>query len=498
MTEKDITQQQKEKEQQEQMNHAHEHHDHHAHHDHHQKDAEPQAQAEVANDPRIEKAKFVAILAVVAALAIIYLAFNLDFSTSETENKEKEQHTEKEKLLKSAITPQTDPEEDGEDTVQFLDNDWLQDDFSLDDDDNNEPPIIPLNHNQVKRDEKEDTTDQVVSGSVQGTTTSGGLTGNATGANASTKPPAVTVNFDDVDDAFGDLPDKNDNHLSRKEELEKRSSNIVFRSGQGGNDDFFSYGNPDNSKSARGLSKTSSSQVQATRIGDMSKIIVQGKRIEVILESAINTNAPGPVTAIVARDVYSESGKNILIKKGAKVIGSYSSSGLVDGYAVVQIVWDRLIMSNGVDVNISSSTVDELGRAGTTGEYHGKWFSKMVQATLTSAIPIIVSGFLPHLSTSNNNNNSNNGNNDGGNTNDNSAVAAAISANQNNEANARTAQVILDSGTRAATLLSDAVRTGIGDQPYITLKNGTHIFISVNKDLIFPEEAIDGKRIVML
>ena len=58
--------------------------------------------------------------------------------------------------------------------------------------------------------------------------------------------------------------------------------------------------------------------------GNMEFVLGRGKIIDAVLETGINTDFGGEVRAVIGRDVFSESGKMILIPKGSRVFGTYS------------------------------------------------------------------------------------------------------------------------------------------------------------------------------
>jgi type IV secretion system protein VirB10 len=133
------------------------------------------------------------------------------------------------------------------------------------------------------------------------------------------------------------------------------------------------------------LTKTSSSQVKATYLGRLDSTIAQGKIIDAVLETAVNSDLPGTLRAIVSRDVYAESGKAVLIPKGSRVIGTYSVE-LKPGQSRVSVVWSRLIRPDGIDLALNSPGTDPLGRAGVTGFVDDKMLTKLATAFMISYI----------------------------------------------------------------------------------------------------------------
>jgi type IV secretion system protein VirB10 len=133
------------------------------------------------------------------------------------------------------------------------------------------------------------------------------------------------------------------------------------------------------------LTKTSSSQVKATYLGRLDSTIAQGKIIDAVLETAVNSDLPGTLRAIVSRDVYAESGKAVLIPKGSRVIGTYSVD-LKPGQSRISVVWSRLIRPDGIDLALNSPGTDTLGRSGINGFVDDKMMTKLATAFMISYI----------------------------------------------------------------------------------------------------------------
>ncbi|XVN43101.1 MAG: TrbI/VirB10 family protein [Candidatus Rickettsia vulgarisii] len=121
--------------------------------------------------------------------------------------------------------------------------------------------------------------------------------------------------------------------------------------------------------------------------GDMRFVLAHGKIIEAVLESAINSDFTGEVRAIISRDVFSEQGQIILIPKGSKVFGTYTTD--TDGaYGRVAIIWNRIDLSNGYSINLDALSVDNLGKPGEQGRVDEKLKERLTNAILMSAFNI--------------------------------------------------------------------------------------------------------------
>lgn len=135
------------------------------------------------------------------------------------------------------------------------------------------------------------------------------------------------------------------------------------------------------------LSNTSAQSSKATKAGKLGLMIIQGKVIDAILETAISSDLQGMLRAIVSRDVYAETGDTILIPKGSRLIGGYSFDSNV-AKARVNINWNRIILPHGIDVAISSSGTDELGRAGIAGIVDNKIASALFSSVALAGVSI--------------------------------------------------------------------------------------------------------------
>jgi type IV secretion system protein VirB10 len=94
---------------------------------------------------------------------------------------------------------------------------------------------------------------------------------------------------------------------------------------------------------------------------------LQGKLIDAELETAINTDLPGQIRAIVASPLYAEQGREPLLTTGSRLIGVYNSA-IRKGQVRVFAIWNRAIRPDGVEVALDSQATDALGRSGMLGE----------------------------------------------------------------------------------------------------------------------------------
>ena len=123
----------------------------------------------------------------------------------------------------------------------------------------------------------------------------------------------------------------------------------------------------------------------ASQLQNLDSLIAQGTMIGGILETAIQSDLPGMVRAVISEDVYSFDGSHLLIPKGSKLVGRYRS-GVTRGQSRVFVIWNRMIRNDGVSVNIGSYGTDNLGRSGLNGEVDTHFFERFGSSVLLSMI----------------------------------------------------------------------------------------------------------------
>ena len=123
--------------------------------------------------------------------------------------------------------------------------------------------------------------------------------------------------------------------------------------------------------------------VRATRIAAPDRTIVQGTTLNAVLETAISTELPGVIRAVVTDDVMSYDGLNALLPRGTRLIGSYNSDvSVVQGR--VQIAWNRAVTPEGVSVELGGYGADALGMSGQAGTVDTRFRQRFGSAALIS------------------------------------------------------------------------------------------------------------------
>ncbi len=147
------------------------------------------------------------------------------------------------------------------------------------------------------------------------------------------------------------------------------------------------------------VSGATADTARATQMRDVARIVPQGFVIPAVLETAIDSDLPGSVRAVVSRDVRGFDGSQVLIPRGSKLIGQYKSAAAV-GQTRAFVVWSRIITPTGISIDVGSPATDRLGRGGLEGKADTHFFERFGSAILLS----VVSGGVDALSRGGSNN----------------------------------------------------------------------------------------------
>ena len=129
---------------------------------------------------------------------------------------------------------------------------------------------------------------------------------------------------------------------------------------------------------------------------DMSNMITGDKPIPAVLARSIVSLGSAPVTAIVERNVYADSGRNVIIPAGSRIIGGLDSQ--IDanagsrfngesGGVKLEISWDRIIRPDGIAFKLDANqTADAQGRGGGALGYIDEQLIKKYGMPLASTV----------------------------------------------------------------------------------------------------------------
>lgn len=210
-------------------------------------------------------------------------------------------------------------------------------------------------------------------------------------------------------------------------------------------------------------------EINSQYIKDRSTTLIQGKIISAVLETSINTEFPGEVRGIISRDVYAEAGNNILIPRGSRIFGSYSTS-VERGQARVTINWSRLIRPDGVDAAVSLNAADQFGRAGIEGDINNKYGSVIANSILTSFLASGTAIVADKLSNAGD-----------------STTTTDLTTGSTITSGSAAGQAIYDVSKTIVDTVNDVVNNSINVDPVIRIPQGTRITVVVNSDISLPK-----------
>ena len=210
--------------------------------------------------------------------------------------------------------------------------------------------------------------------------------------------------------------------------------------------------------------------ISATRMQNPENVVAQGRMIDAVLETAINSSIGGQVRAIVSRDVYAEVGRNILIPKGTRLYGEYGGGGgkASEGGRII-ITWTRIMRPDNVSAAIKSFASDQFGRSGIQGEVDNKGFGSITSSMLLSAIPLVTTIVTNAL------------------TNQNPQTTTVGAATGTTTIVQDPINIATQSFTRQISqITSDIIKSVADTKPTVTLDQGTRIKVLVNQDIKLP------------
>jgi type IV secretion system protein VirB10 len=135
---------------------------------------------------------------------------------------------------------------------------------------------------------------------------------------------------------------------------------------------------------SRGFASDSSS-VRSTKLAEPANTVIQGTLIPAVLETAIDTDVPGYVRAVVSQDVKSFDGSRVLIPRSSRLIGEYKGATQA-GQRRAYLMWTRLVRPDGVSIALASPAADLSGQAGIGGDVNSHFFSRFGSSILLSIL----------------------------------------------------------------------------------------------------------------
>ena len=118
---------------------------------------------------------------------------------------------------------------------------------------------------------------------------------------------------------------------------------------------------------------------------DRDRLITQGTMLDCVLETKIVSSVAGMTSCHLTRDVYSTSGRVVLLDRGSRVVGRYQG-GMNQGDTRIFVLWTRVETPAGVVVDLQSPGAGPLGEAGLGGHVDTRFWDRFGAAILLSII----------------------------------------------------------------------------------------------------------------
>jgi len=117
-------------------------------------------------------------------------------------------------------------------------------------------------------------------------------------------------------------------------------------------------------------------------------VLRAGSSISAVLETGIDTSEPGEVRAMVNEHVAASTSTQVLIPKGARLIGEYQGSSSDRSKRAI-VNWTRLILPDGRQVRFDFPGADKSGASGIPGKVHSNSLGRLLGGVLQSALNVV-------------------------------------------------------------------------------------------------------------
>ena len=146
-------------------------------------------------------------------------------------------------------------------------------------------------------------------------------------------------------------------------------------------------GTPPNQESqlASKLHPTVLEASMATLLPHPAMTVTMGTLVPCTLNTAIDSSAPGIVTCTTQSDVLGTTGSVVLMERGTKVVGEYSSQ-FSQGQTRLFVLWNRAETPKHVVITLGSPAADAIGTAGFGGQIDNHFWQRFGGALLITFI----------------------------------------------------------------------------------------------------------------
>lgn len=149
--------------------------------------------------------------------------------------------------------------------------------------------------------------------------------------------------------------------------------------------DRFAENNDQKNQNSENAAQKKALTSQATYLRNKDKTILQGTLIPAVLETALDSNRPGQIRAVVTRDLRGFDGALVIIPRGSKLIGEFQAD-IKPNQKRAFVLWTRLIRPDGVSISLESPSSDTIGSIGISGIVDTHFFERFSSAVFRSTL----------------------------------------------------------------------------------------------------------------
>ncbi|GEM_PF-3273440 len=211
---------------------------------------------------------------------------------------------------------------------------------------------------------------------------------------------------------------------------------------------------------------TSNASNAVSKLSNLENTIATGKIMEAVLETAINSEAAGTIRAVMSKDVYGEAGSKILIPRGSRLYGSYTTTTSTVQTRLL-LTWNKVIRPDGVVITMNADTYDQSGKKGIEGDIdtrYGELFKNSLLysfVTLGTAIAVEKIAGIKNATSIN--------------------TATGTTVTNTSPANAA-AQSVIDTAQDIADKMTDGLTDDLN--PVISIPQGMLLKVIANSDIV--------------
>ncbi|MFA1791615.1 type IV secretion system protein VirB10 [Xanthomonas campestris] len=143
---------------------------------------------------------------------------------------------------------------------------------------------------------------------------------------------------------------------------------------------------PDRNGLAANLQTDKTDMSTAAMLPNRNYLVASGTMLDCTLVTALDSTVPGKTKCTLARNIYSDNGKVLLLERGSVVEGEYRAGQMRQGMSRIFVLWTRVRTPHGVSITLDSPGADELGRSGLSGWIDTHFWKRYGGALLLSVV----------------------------------------------------------------------------------------------------------------